>query len=174
MSVSGLRTFSRGSRPSLELSQAAFLIPSPRAPGNKEGRKSLLPLRQVQTPPRTLSRPAAAHQRPAGCVHAANLSPLPALRQKPEPQLPVPPAPAGEQTSLSAGEFRSARSSALESVRFVLRTPVAVLSSAAPKLPHSASRSLHPRRGFLVCGHFSSFTALSRWCRTRPYPFVSV
>ncbi|XP_073647336.1 RNA/RNP complex-1-interacting phosphatase isoform X2 [Tursiops truncatus] len=36
---------------------------------------------EVQTPPRTLSRPAAAHQRPAGCVHAANPSPLQALRQ---------------------------------------------------------------------------------------------
>ncbi|XP_049563394.1 palmitoyltransferase ZDHHC8-like [Orcinus orca] len=102
MSVSGLRTFSGGSRPSLELSQAAFLIPSPRAPGNKEGRKSLLPIRQVQTPPGTPSRLAAAHQRPAGCAHAANPSPLPALRQKPEPQLPAPPAPAGEQTILSA------------------------------------------------------------------------
>ncbi len=45
---------------------------------------------------------------PAGCVHAANPSPLPALRLKPEPQLPAPPAVAGEQTSLSAGECRSA------------------------------------------------------------------
>ena len=35
---------------------------------------------------------------PSGCVHAASPSPLPA---KPEPQLPAPPAPAGEQTSLS-------------------------------------------------------------------------
>ncbi|KAJ8793928.1 hypothetical protein J1605_000127 [Eschrichtius robustus] len=29
---------------------------------------------------------------PSGCVHAANPSPLPAIRMKPEPQLPAPPA----------------------------------------------------------------------------------
>ncbi|XP_049561912.1 WAS/WASL-interacting protein family member 3-like [Orcinus orca] len=137
MSVSGLCSLSRGSRPSLELSQAGFLIPSPRAPGNKEGRKSLLPLRQVQTPPRTLSRLAAAHQRPAGCVHAANLSPLPALRQKPEPQLPVPPAPAGEQTSLSlvsAGRPDPLRwnLSALLSAPLLLCSPPLLPSSPTP------------------------------------------
>ena len=38
---------------------------------------------------------------PSGCVHAANASPLPAIRPKPEPQLPAPLVPAGEQTSLS-------------------------------------------------------------------------
>ena len=31
-----------------------------------------------------------------------------------------------------------------------------------------------PRRGFLVCGNFSSFTAPSHWCRSQPYSFVSV
>ena len=38
---------------------------------------------------------------PSGRVHAANPSPLPAIRLQPEPQLPAPPAPAGEQTNLS-------------------------------------------------------------------------
>ena len=38
---------------------------------------------------------------PSGCVHAASPSPLPAIRPKPEPQLPAPPALASEQTSFS-------------------------------------------------------------------------
>ena len=33
---------------------------------------------------------------------------------------------------------------------------------------------LRPRRGFLVCGNFSSFTAPSPRCRSRSYSFVSV
>ena len=40
--------------------------------------------------------------------------------------------------------------------------------------PPSATRSLRPRRGFLVCGNLSSFTAPSHWCSSRPYSFVSV
>ena len=66
------------------------------------------------------------------------------------------------------------RASVRESLRFALRTPVAALSSVAPKLPPSTTRSLCPRRGFLVCGNLSSFTAPSHWCRSRPYSFVSV
>ena len=42
------------------------------------------------------------------------------------------------------------------------------------KAPPSATCSLRPRRGFLVCGNLSSFTAPSHWCRSRPYSFVSV
>ena len=61
-----------------------------------------------------------------------------------------------------------------ESLCFALRTPVAVLSSVAPKLPPSATRSLRPRRGFLVCGNLSSFAVPSHWCRSYPYSFVSV
>ena len=38
-------------------------------------------------------------------------------------------------------------------------------SEASP----SASHSLCPRRGFLVCGNLSSFTAPSLWCRSCPY-----
>ncbi|KAJ8781795.1 hypothetical protein J1605_010779 [Eschrichtius robustus] len=38
-------------------------------------------------------------------------------------------------------------SSVRESLRFALRNPVAVLSSVAPKLTPSATRSLRPRRG---------------------------
>ena len=66
------------------------------------------------------------------------------------------------------------RSSVWESLRFALRTPVAVLSSVAPKLPPAATRSLHPQRVFLVCGDLSSFTAPSHWCGSHPYSFVSV
>ena len=39
------------------------------------------------------------------------------------------------------------RASMRESLRFALHTPVAALSSVAPKLPPSATHSLHPRRG---------------------------
>ena len=66
------------------------------------------------------------------------------------------------------------RASVWEYLRFALRTPVAALSSVAPKLPPSATRSLRPWRGFLVCGNLSSFTAPSHWCRSHPYSFVSV
>ena len=59
---------------------------------------------------------------------------------------------------VSAGQHRS---SLWESLRFALHTPVAALSSVAPKLPPSNTRSLCPRRGFLVCGNLSSFTAPS-------------
>ena len=61
-----------------------------------------------------------------------------------------------------------------EALRFALHTLLTVLSSVAPKLPPSATRSLRPRRGFLVCGNLSSSTAPSHWCRSRPYSFVSV
>ena len=61
-----------------------------------------------------------------------------------------------------------------ESLRFALRTPVAALSSMAPKFPPSTTCSLRPQRCFLVCGNLSSFTAPSHWCRPRPYSFVSV
>ena len=57
---------------------------------------------------------------------------------------------------------------------FALCTPVAALPSVALKLPPSATRSLHSRRCFLVCGNLSSFTAPSHWCRSHPYSFVSV
>ena len=43
-------------------------------------------------------------------------------------------------------------------------------SEASP----SATHSLRPGRGFLVCGNLSSFTAPSHRCRSRPYSFVSV
>ena len=72
---------------------------------------------------------------------------------------------------MSAGRHQS---STREPLRFALCIPVAVLSSIAPKLPPSSTRSLCPRRGFLVCGNLSSFTAPSHWCRSCPYSFVSV
>ena len=112
---------------------------------------------------------------PSGCVHAANPSPLPSIRPKPEPQLPAPARPGGgADKPLGLVSAARRRASVRESLGFALRTPVAALFSVAPKLPPSATRSLHPRRAFLVCGHLSSFTAPSHWCRTRPYSFVSV
>ena len=41
--------------------------------------------------------------------------------------------------------------------------------ASPPPTPH-----LHLRRGFLVCGNLSSFTAPSQRCRSHPYSFVSV
>ena len=111
---------------------------------------------------------------PSGCVHAANPSPLLAIRPQPEPQLPAPARPGGEADKplgLVSAAWR--RASVRESLRSALRTPVAALSSVAPKLPPSATRSLRPRRGFLVCGNLSSFTAPSHWCRSHPYSFVA-
>ena len=43
-------------------------------------------------------------------------------------------------------------------------------SEASP----SPTRCLRPRRGFLGCGNFSSFTVPSQRCRSCPYSFVSV
>ena len=107
---------------------------------------------------------------PSGCVHAANPSPLPAIRPKPEPQPPAPaPAGGGADKPLRLVSAARRRASVRESLRFALCTLVAALSSVAPKLPPSATHSLRPRRGFLVCGNLSSFTAPSHGCRSRPY-----
>ena len=66
MPVSGVRADSHSSRPSLELFLAALLIFSPHTPGNKEARKSLLPLWQFQTFSLTPSQLAVAHLAPFG------------------------------------------------------------------------------------------------------------
>ena len=111
---------------------------------------------------------------PSGCVHAATHSPLPGIRPpKPKPQLPAPARPGrGVDKPLGLVSAGRPRSSVRESLRFALCTPVAALSSVAPKLSPSATRSLRPQRGCLVCGNLSSFTAPSHWCRSRPYSFV--
>ena len=72
---------------------------------------------------------------------------------------------------VSAGQHWS---SVRESLHFAFRTPVAVLSSVAQKLPTSTTPCLCPRRGFLVCGNLSSFTPASHWFRSLPCSFVSV
>ena len=72
---------------------------------------------------------------------------------------------------MSAGRHRS---SVQESLHLALCTPVAVLSSVAPKLPPLLIPCLRPRRGFLLCGNFSSFRAPSQRCRSHPYSFVSI
>ena len=112
---------------------------------------------------------------PSGCVHAANPSPLAAIQPKPDPQLPAPTRPGGRADKpLGLVSAARRRPSVWESLRFALRIPVAALSSVAPKLPPSATRSLRSRRGFLLRGNLSSFTAPSQRCRSRPYSFVSV
>ncbi|KAJ8791602.1 hypothetical protein J1605_020324 [Eschrichtius robustus] len=85
---------------------------------------------------------------PSGCVHAANPSPLPAIRPKPEPQLPAPARPGGGAEKplglVSAGWHRF---SVREPLRFALRTPVAALSSVAPKLPPLCHPQSLPAKG---------------------------
>ena len=86
------------------------------------------------------------------------------------------PAPAGEQKSLLGWwvllgtDPPCGNLSALPSAPLWLCSPPWL----APKLPTSAPCGLRLRRGFLVCGNLSSFTAPSHWCRSRPYSFVSV
>ena len=84
------------------------------------------------------------------------------------------PAHPGGGADKPLGLLSAARrqASVRESLCFALRTSVAALSSVAPKLPPSATRSLRPRRGFLVRGNLSSFTAPSQWRRSHPYSFV--
>ena len=71
---------------------------------------------------------------------------------------------------VSAGQHQS---SVQESLCFSLCTPVAALSSVAPKLPPCHTPS-PPVKGLLVCGNLSSCTAPSWRCRSHPYPFASV
>ena len=112
---------------------------------------------------------------PSGCVHAANPSSLLAIRPKPEPQLPAPPPPQRVSRQASrAGECWSAPILCAGISPLCPPHPCCCTSSMAPKLPPSATRSLHPQKGFLVCGNLSSFTASSHWCRSHPYYFVSV
>ena len=94
--------------------------------------------------------------------------PTEALASVPSPARPG----RGADKALRLVSAARCRASVQESLRFALRTPVAALSSMALKLPPSATRSLCPRRGFLVHGNLSSFTAPSHWCRCRPYSFV--
>ena len=97
--------------------------------------------------------------------------------QSPSLSSQPPPIPAGRWADkplglVSVGQHRS---SVQESLHFALCTPLAVLSSVAPKLPPTSPHpSLCKWRGFLVCGNLSSFTAPSQRCRSCPYSFVSV
>ena len=80
---------------------------------------------------------------PSGCLHAANPSSLPGIWPKLEPQLPAPARPGG-WADKPLGLVSAARhqSSVWESLRFALCTPVAALSSVAPKVPPHHSPSL--------------------------------
>ena len=89
-------------------------------------------------------------------------------------QPPAPTRPGGwADKPLGLASTGQHRSSVQESLCFAPCTPVAVLSSVAPKLPLVHPLSL-PVKGLLVCGDSSSFTAPSQRCRSCPYPFISV
>ena len=94
--------------------------------------------------------------------------------QSPSLSSQPPPAPVAEQTSLLGWwvlvgtDPPCGNLSALPSASLWLRSPPWLRS-----FPPSATRSLRPRRGFLVCGNLSSFTAPFHWCRSHPYSFVS-
>ena len=108
------------------------------------------------------------------CSRPASPSPLPAIRPKPSlSSQPRPPRRLSRQAS-RAGECCSAPSlcAGISPLCPPHLCGCALLrgSEASP----SATRSLRPRRGVLVCGNLSSFTAPSHWRRSRPYSFVSV
>ena len=107
----------------------------------------------------------------------ANPSPLPGI-QPPTSEAgasapsPHPPQRVSRQAS-RAGECWSAP---------ILRAGISPLCPLHPcccsllhgsEAPPSTTLSLPPRRGFLVCGNLSSFTAPFHWCRSHPYSFVS-
>ena len=112
---------------------------------------------------------------PSGCVHTANPSPLLgsdlqslSLSSQPHPSWWV------SRQASRAGEYWSAP---------ILRAGISPLCPLHPcvcallrgsKAFPAASPHLCPRRGFLVCGNLSSFTAPSQRGRSCPYLFVSV
>ena len=117
---------------------------------------------------------------PAGCGTLApfrlcsRASPLPGIRLKPEPQLPAPPAPAVSRQASRTGECRSAPILCVGISPLCPPHPCCCALLCGSEASPSATRSLRPRRGFLVCGNLSSSTAPSHRCRSRPYSFVSV
>ena len=90
-----------------------------------------------------------AYYPPSGCVHAANPSPLPGIWPlNQEPQLPAPTRPGGgAEKPLRLVSAVWHRSCVRESLCFALCTPIATLSSMAPKLPHHHPPS-PPVKGF--------------------------
>ena len=86
---------------------------------------------------------------PSGCVHAGRqpqsspCDPTEAQASAPSPARPG----GGADKPLGLVSAGRRRASVRESLHFALRTPVAALSSLAPKPPPSATRSLHPQRG---------------------------
>ena len=90
----------------------------------------------------------------SGCVHAANPSPLPAIRRKPEPRLPAPARPSGgADKPLGLVSAARRRASVQESLRFSLCTPVAVgsmlIAEARARLWSSFRQ--HSESPLLVC-----------------------
>ena len=103
-------------------------------------------------------------------------TPVLSLRSDRSPSLssqPRPPRRLSRQASW-AGECWSAPSLCAGISPLCPPHPCGCALLRGSEAPPSATRSLHPRRGFLVCGNLSSFTAPSHWCRSRPYSFVSV
>ena len=139
-----------------------LFIPSPHTPGNKEGRKkSLASSAGPDFFPDSLraNRGALA---PSGCVHAANPSPLPAIRLEARVSAPSPRLPwqVSRQASWT-GERWSAPLLCVGISPLCPPHPCCCALLRGSEAPPSATHSLHPRSGFLVCGYLSSFMAPS-------------
>ena len=111
---------------------------------------------------------------PSGRVHA----PTPVLSLRSDRSLSLssqhrPPRRVSRQAS-RAGECYSAPSLCAGVSPLCPPHPCGCALLRGSEAPTSATRNLCPRRGFLVRGNLSSFTAPSHWCRCRPYSFVSV
>ena len=148
-------------------------ISSPRASGNRGKKKSLACSAAADLFPDSLPASCGALA-PSGCVHAANPSPLPAIRLKPKPQLPAPPTLAAEQTSLSGWWVLLGTAPLCGSLSALPSAPLWLRSPPWPQSSPLCYPQSPPAKELLVCGHLSSFTAPSHWCRSRPYSFVSV
>ena len=107
---------------------------------------------------------------PSGCVHAANPQSSPwdltseARASAPSPR---PPRRLSRQAS-RAGECWSAPILCVGISPLCPPHPCCCALLRGSKAPPSATHSLRLRRGFLVCGNLSSFTAPSDWCRYHP------
>ena len=103
-------------------------------------------------------------------------TPVFSLQSNRSPSLSSQPRPPrrGSRQASRAGECYSALSLCAGTSPLCPPHPCGCALLRGSEASPSATRSLCPRRGFLVCGNLSSFTAPSHWCRCCPYSFVSV
>ena len=147
-------------------------ILSPRAPRNN----GLLPFWQVQTfflDSLPASSGALTPFRLCSCSQPQSSPWDVASEAQASAPRPCPPRRVSRQAS-QAGECCSALLLCVRISPLCPPHPCCHALLHGSEAPPSATRSLHPRRGFLVCGNLSSFTTPSQWCRSCPYSFVSV